>query len=446
MLSLTLLLPVIGTITYSRALFGGDNLWPLGSFTIAYNLIFLLGFHNLLLSYGIALLSAAIFYKTMRGNAVINTVISAACAIITFFTHIVGLTLLMTIIFIHKIFLIGELWPDWRRVGRATMVHGCGFGIIVLGPLGLYLASPLADAHSLNWWMDGIDKLKFLLAPVLNYYPLLDLLTAGCLIGAFIACAIWGRITISAPVSIFAVLLFVTYPYLPFDTKTATYVDVRFIIFLAFLLFCLFSPRDLPKAIAISIGVLLTLLFVLRTGVVAYVWYDHRQDLADMQQTIRPIEPGSRVLVVAVQGPGADKFKVGGDPALQPGAPTSRFLSIIGIPTYWYMAALLTIERHAFWPILFSSDNKQPLKVLSPYREISVPNGALPLYQGLALDEVPTIDLKNFPYIANWRSRFDYVLVMNAGLAGDLHNFLPDRLQLLGQTSIAALFRVKKKG
>jgi hypothetical protein len=66
MLALTLLLPVIGTIAYHRALFGGSSFWPLSSFLVAYNLVFLLGFHNLLLSYGIALLSAAIFYKTMR--------------------------------------------------------------------------------------------------------------------------------------------------------------------------------------------------------------------------------------------------------------------------------------------------------------------------------------------------------------------------------------------
>jgi hypothetical protein len=54
--------------------------------------------------------------------------------------------------------------------------------------------------------------------------------------------------------------------------------------------------------------------------------------------------------------------------------------------------------------------------------------------------------LKNFPYVANWRSRFDYVLVLNAGVAGDLRNFLPDRLEFVDQTSFAALFRIKKKG
>jgi hypothetical protein len=445
MLALTLLLPVIGTIAYHRTLFRDGSFWPLGSFIVAYNLIFLLGFHNLLLSYGIALLSAAIFYKTMRENAITNTVITAACAILTFFIHIVGLALLITIISVHKIFYILEAWPDRRRVGRAALVQGCGFGVVVLGPISLYLASPLAAAPIGNSWIGETDKLKFLLAPVLNYYPALDLVTMGCLIVAFTLCMTFGRITYSPPVSLLATALFVSYPFLPFESKTATFVDVRFVVFLGFLIFCLFTPRVVPRSIIISVSALLVSLFLLRTGLVAHVWYGQRQDLADLRQTIQPIEPGSRVLVVTVQGPGADKFKAGGDPALQPAAPTGRFLSIIGTPTYWYLGALVTIERHAFWPLQFSSDNKQLLAVLPPYNEISVSNGPLPLYQGLALDDIPAADLKNFPYVANWRSRFDYVLVINAGLAGDLRNYLPDRLEFLDQTSFAALFRIRKK-
>lgn len=445
MLALTLLLPVIGTIAYHRALFGRNSFWPLSSFLVAYNLVFLLGFHNLLLSFGIALLAAAIFYKTMRGNPIKNTMITAACAIVTFFTHIVGLALLIAIIFVHKIFYIAEPSPDWRGVGRAAFVQGCGFGIVMLGPLGLYLASPLAAAPIGNSWIGATDKLKFLLAPVLNYYPALDLITMGCLILVFIVCMGFGRITISRQVCVLVIGLFIAYPFIPSETKTATFVDVRFVVFLGFLVFCLFTPRELPRSITMTVSILLISLFLLRTGVVARVWYDQRQDLADLRQAIKPIEPGSRVLVVAVQGPGADRFKAGGDPALQPEAPAGRFLSIIGTPTYWHIAALVAIERHAFWPNLFSSDDKQPLEVLPPFKEISDANGSLPLYQGLALDDIPARDLKNFPYVANWRSQFDYVLVLNAGMAGDLRNFLPDRLEWLDQTGIAALFRIKKK-
>ncbi|MBV8118919.1 MAG: hypothetical protein JO081_03150, partial [Alphaproteobacteria bacterium] len=258
MLGLTLLLPVIGTVAYHKALFDGNNFWPLGSFLVAYNLAFLLGFHNLLLSYGAALLSAAVYYKTMRGNAVVNTVIGAACAILTFFVHIVGLALLIAIIATHKLFAILQWWPQWRRLGRALWVEGCGFAIVVLGPMILYLASPLAAAPSDSSWIGGIDKLKLLLAPILNYYPSLDLITAGCLIAVFAICIVGGRITISPAMVTLAATLFIAYPYLPIGTKTATFVDMRFIVFLGFLMFCMFVPRELPRAILVAITIVLT--------------------------------------------------------------------------------------------------------------------------------------------------------------------------------------------
>ncbi len=446
MLALTLLLPVYGTIAYHRALFQRLSFWQLGSLMVAYNLIFFLGFHNVLLSYGVALLSSAVFCKTLRRNPITNTVIGAACTIVAFFTHIVGCALLLFIIFVHKMFYVGEAWPDWRRLGRALLIQGSGFALIALAPFGLYLASPLATAPVDNSWVSGIDKLKFLLSPVLNYYPILDLVTAGILTIILFVVGIYARSNVSRTAATVAAALFIAYPYLPSETKTATFVDVRFVIFLGFLIFCVFDPRNLPRTAILAIGIPMVSLFLVRTGSVAWVWYNERPDLAAVRETIKPIPPGSRVLVVVAQGPGGGRFAAWGDPALQPGAPTGRFLSITGIPTYWFIGALITIERHAFWPLLFSSDSKQPLAVLPPFDQLAVANGALPRYQGLALDNIPAADLKNFPYVANWRSRFDYVLVLNAGLAGNLRHFLPDRLEFLDQTNFAALFRIKKQG
>src|SRR5206468_3412952 len=53
------LLPVLGTIAYSRAVFGVRSLWPLASALVAYNATLLLGFLNFVASLGLALLLAA---------------------------------------------------------------------------------------------------------------------------------------------------------------------------------------------------------------------------------------------------------------------------------------------------------------------------------------------------------------------------------------------------
>ena len=54
-----ILLPVIGTIAYSRAMFGAYSAWPLASGLVAYNATLLLGFLNFVAAIGIALLLAA---------------------------------------------------------------------------------------------------------------------------------------------------------------------------------------------------------------------------------------------------------------------------------------------------------------------------------------------------------------------------------------------------
>lgn len=444
MLALTLLLPVLGTIAYSRALFGGNSLWPFGAFLVSYNLAFLLGFENLLLSYGAALLGAAVFCRTIRTRFYAGHAIAFVTTILVFFIHISGLILLVSLILAHKLARAAAAAPDWRRVGRIALAEGCGFVVILIVPATLYLISPLSQVKSRKIVLSGADKLDFALSPVLSYYPVLDLVTAACLVVVVILCLAFGRVRFSPVAAIVFLFLALAYPFLPTMMKGATYLDARVAVVLGFLGFCVFVPRALPKRLGVAMALLLVALFCIRTATVAAVWYGHRQDLDDVRQTIAPIAPGSRVLIVAAQGPGARGFMVGGDPALQPEAPRSRYLSVIGYPTYFHMAALVTIERHAFFPLLFSAPDKQPINVLAPYKAISVANGEVPRYQGLGFDRISPAELAAFPYVAQWQSRFDYVLVLNAGEAGDLQYFLPEKLVFLRQTGFAALFRIRK--
>ena len=445
MLAAALVLPVIGTVAYSRSLFGRGSLWPLGSFLVAYNLGFMFGFINLLLSYGMALLSAALLYKYARHNIVLHSVIGAICAIVVFFTHIVGLGLLLMLIASCKLVDIIQVGAVWKNFGQELFVQGLGYLVIVAGPLILYYITNLdVGAIQTISWDSGIDKLKFLIGPFLNYYFTLDLATVALVVSIFMLLIITRKVFVSMSTFVVAIILFIAYPYIPLSIKSAGFVNARIPVALGFLSFCVFMPRNLPRLVVIGLSLILASLFVLRTAVIAQVWYGHNQDLADVRRTIEPIEPGSRVLVVNVQGPGADYFKRAGDPDLQPGVPRSRYISTLGFPMYGHMAALVLIERRAFWPLLFADPSKQPLRVLEPYQELSNPAGGLPFLGGLQADSFSKSELKLFPYLADWRSQFDYVLVLNAGVAGDLHEYWPDRLLFLGQNDFSALFRIKK--
>lgn len=450
-LAVTLLLPVTGAIAYSRALFGGRSFWPLGAFLVAYNGLFLMGFENLLLSFGTALLSAALYVRCARKSWLLADGVLAAGALATFLMHIVGLAFLALLIGAHKLEDVLRLWPDRRAMLRRAIVQGCGLALILAVPAWLYLSSPLAGAGGPPVWTSGSYKLQWLLGPFMNYNAALDIATAAVLAALLAVVALTGRLRLSLPACIAFAVLAIAYPYLPNGTHGGAYLDVRIPIFLGFLAFCICTPEKLPRTVATTAMVVIALLFAVRTAVVAAVWHGHARELADFRRTIAPISPGSAVLTVIVPGPGRDMLTwmshpsmFAGNPSLQPTAPKSRYLGIIGMPAYLHMAALVVIERHAFYPLIFADPNQHPLRVAPVYEPLSDPSGVPPSLYLLGLDAIPSLTLDEFPYLADWRRRFDYVLVLNASQAGDLRGFLPDSLVPIRATPIAALFRIRK--
>ena len=107
------------------------------------------------------------------------------------------------------------------------------------------------------------------------------------------------------------------------------------------------------------------------------------------------------------------------------------------------MAALLLIEHKAFWPLLFTIPGQQPLRVLPPYEQISRQIGLLPSYHLLGAERLSDTERNFFPYFIGWQKTFDYVLLLDAGGAPDLEKLLPERLQLVSRSDMAALFRIR---
>jgi len=81
------------------------------------------------------------------------------------------------------------------------------------------------------------------------------------------------------------------------------------------------------------------------------------------------------------------------------------------------MPALLVIERHAFWPLLFSDPRQQPLMVRAPYDRLAFPLGELFDAHRLADEHPSPTTLVHAPYLPAWRKNFDYVLLLNASQA-----------------------------
>jgi len=123
--------------------------------------------------------------------------------------------------------------------------------------------------------------------------------------------------------------------------------------------------------------------------------------------------------------------------------PMSRRLPDVAA-TYWHLASFVLLDRHAFWPNIFAEESQQPIAINEPYRQLEAVRSPPLNYIDLAMRQVPESELARFPFLADWKNKFDYVLVLNAEGAPNLDHFLPNQLQLVERQGIAALFRIKR--
>jgi hypothetical protein len=434
MLGVTLLLPVLGTVAYSRTVLRVRSLWPLASGLVAYNSLFLMGFMNFLLAVGAALLTAACWIRWRDRRPVAAVAAVSVLTLVIFFAHFFGLLFLGLLICSHE---LTVLWTR-RQTGSLTIrfvarrLAGCA-AVFAL-PILLYLASPLARAGDQPIWGTPAEKLYTLFDPILTYFGRAEVAIA-VFVGLVIAVCVSRRRAIVAPQAVLAaVILLLLYPFVPTDMAGASYVDSRLPVMMAFLVFAGFAPRALPRRTALVLTVSFGVIFLLRTALLASVWFGQNQDVADLRRVIAQVAPASRVLVVSLRRP--DNI------AYWDAMPRRRFA--FTMPGFMHLPGLLVIERDSIWPQLFTAATMQPLAVRPAFRNVTMGESLLPDYHALAFDDPPPAFTRDAPYLEDWPSKFDYVLVMAAGGVGDLAALRPDRLELIDRTDIAALMRVRK--
>jgi hypothetical protein len=110
-----------------------------------------------------------------------------------------------------------------------------------------------------------------------------------------------------------------------------------------------------------AVATVLAGLFCARLGTLALVWWGHRSVLADFRAGIADIPPGARVLVVRDD---------------DDGAPSRRLAN--GVRTDTHLAALLVIERRAWWPFLFDNESQQPIRQAKALQKLALRIGSMP--------------------------------------------------------------------
>lgn len=432
-LGFILVLNYVAVVVYSRVAFGRRSYWPLAAALMGYNALFLLGFMNFMIAVGAALLAAAA-WTAFRDRHPVPTVAGTALAAVgVFFCHIFGVVFLAILIGSR------ELAAAWQRRGlearpvRHAALRGAAVIAAFLPSAALYLRAPLSGTGGEVVWQSAYWKFMGLKEPFMNYHGKLDTFTAWALL-AFLAVCLWRRALRVHAASLLAIAVcLLAYGVAPSAMKGGAYVDARFPIMVGALLFAGVLPA-LPRPAGRVAGLGVAGLFLFRMALLVGVWWGHDREVADIRASIAPVEPGSRVLVASVDPKANLPYWVsrGRRPWIADFARTDN-----------HHASLLTVERHAFWPHLFTLAGQQPLVALPPFDRLSAPAVAPPDYHLLDPDADPALYGKRPPYLAGWAANFDYVLLLSAAGVDGMSPFLADRLEPLTGNATAALYRVR---
>ena len=298
-------------------------------------------------------------------------------------------------------------------------------------PAVLYAVSAFNDNAPDISWETWPDKLIRAAMSLVNYNLPLDIVSASLLTAFLLICARLRLIMMPLGSAVALGAVAVLFAVSPLGFKGTGYLDARFAVMFGFLFFATIMPIRLPRLAALLVTLAIVALFSLRTAQIAAVWYAHNRDLAQLRDAMSAVEPGSRVLLAMVgrnEAAPAERERL-----------RRQYLSD-GSRLDAHTAALLLIERHAFWTFLFAQPEQQPIKLRSPYMEIAERTIGIPDLRLLSAPNPDPRDLARFPMEGQWSCCYDYVLLLEAAARPD---FTHDNLELLRKSDYASLFRIR---
>lgn len=427
LLAVSLFAPVIGVIVFSRVMFGRFLYWPLASGVMAYNGIFHLGFMNFLLSLGMALIGAAVWLAMRRRDSALGAaLVGAVAAAVIFFCHIFGVILFGVLLGGLELARLVALRQDGKPIAVPAITTAV-LGLAVLAPvIVLYLASPLADGGQAFGEWGGRYKLAAFLTPFATYSKAITVITAVALLVFLVLNRTRLRMAPGIGIALLALLLI--YAVVPIAIGRGSFIDSRLGVMMGLLLFAGFAP-DLPRRSALIFASLFAALIAGRTVYIASVWIDHRHDLADLSKAISYVPEGARVMSAR----GYLGYQT--DNVSHAGRALPGFYRLDG-----HLAALMVIERRAFWPLLFADATQQPLVVRPPYAAISHPLQEAVHWPVLQQQQFTAENLEDARYLPGWRDKFDYVLLIDPPAALTV----PQGLQPIVTTGFAILYRIER--
>jgi len=440
----TLLIVPAGLIVLNRALFGGPHIWHVGLFLLAWNFVVVGGLLSYQLGLGCALFAAALDTRLTGLSRGRRFAARVALATLLMVVHVFGLLFfLMLLVGLD----VGRRRPPVDQpIARRLIAGRIGFATAacVLPVVALVLLAPrMPGAHVLpgagakfNATMlhfpplTVLEHLSIMLTPLKTYDLDADLLTVVAIMALPLYALARGRLQMHFGLFWLALVLFVLSHFAPATLFGTGWIDKR-LPAMGGLMWAVSVRPQLPATVRgqVLVGCFLLGAVFARAAFIGTVWSGQQAAVRDLRAVSASIEPGSAVLV-------AEHFT---GSVSDPRAPLGRYAH--GEPIFRHLPTLLVIWRQAFVPTVFSAAGKQPLKVLPPWIELAVPEGGTPNLNELDAPEA----VVEYHYLADWRRRFHYLLVINADLphAGRQIGDIPG-IREVAVSPFARLYRIER--
>jgi hypothetical protein len=413
---LALVMPGVGTIAVAKALHGRIGLFPLASALFAYNLLLSWGLVTFLFSLGLALLVFAAWIATDRWAWPWRLALFATLSSLMFCAHPFAFAALGLLIGTWELGKIRRMeWEAVKAIGARLFLIGLQFiPAIILAAL-----TPRTDVGSdFTQFGSFSDRMSALLSPVLFLVEGGEVLLALALVLLFALALHRGvlafdrRMLVPTAAIGFASLL------MPAFLSGIYLVHIRLPLLAVLLVIASCRLRALPRGLAAFALALAAAVLWLRVSDISSRLTQADREIVELRAASSVVDEGARVLPAVVDDRG--------------GTLPAR--------SYWHAAAYLTIDRSAFFPLLFSFFN---IGVTPEYT-----GSAAPATSPVRLDELdpPPGGLQHRRVIRdifwqNWRRDFDYVLLFDFG---DASVRIPEGLTLVRRGTVFAIYKIDR--
>jgi hypothetical protein len=408
-------MPGLGTMVLSRVLHGRIGLWPIVSALFAYNLLLSWGLITFLFSLGVALMMFAGWIATASWRWPRRLAAFAVLSSLLFCLHPFAFSVLAL--------LIGAWEAGQTRGLTATELKTAALRLCLTG---LQFAPAIVLAQLVERTDVGSDgtafgalseRLTAVLSPALFLLDLGEALLFAALAVAFVLACRQGMLALDRRMILPLAAAGIGALLMPALVSGVYLVHLRLPLAFVLLVIAAWQPRPVPRRTAVIALAALAALLLTRTTTIADRLVQADREVAELRAASAAIEDGARVLPVIGAARGG---------ALRHHA-------------YWHANAYLTIDRGAFYPLLFSMYNvgvqpgfaasASPATSPVPLRELDLPPDRLgPL--GRTIREV---------YWRDWRRNFDYIVLYDFG---EVAAAIPAGLTLVRRGAIFAIYRI----